>query len=125
MSEARLSDYLQHMRQATLDACSFVEGMDKDDFRIDKKTQQAVVMSLLIVGEAAAKVMDRYPEFIQSHPAIPWRGMRGMRNRIAHGYFDINLDIVWETLQMALPGLLTRLSAICPDGGSEDQIGGE
>lgn len=65
----------------------------------DKRTQQAVIMSLIIIGEAAKKVMDGYPEFTQTHSEIPWRSMRGMRNRIAHGYFDINLDVVWETVQ--------------------------
>ena len=68
-------------------------------------------MSLVIIGEAATKVMDRYPEFTAQNPQIPWRSMRGMRNRIAHGYFDINLDVVWETVQVALPELLTVLPA--------------
>ncbi len=46
-------------------------------------------MSLIIIGEAATKVVDGYAAFTQAHPEIPWRSMRGMRNRIAHGYFDI------------------------------------
>lgn len=53
--------------------------------------------------------MDLYPDFIESHPEIPWRSMRGMRNRITHGYFDINLDLVWDTVQTALPALLNHL----------------
>lgn len=44
-----------------------------------------------------------------AHPEVPWRAMRGMRNRIAHGYFDINLEVVWETVQTALPELLRKL----------------
>ncbi|WP_425540599.1 HepT-like ribonuclease domain-containing protein [Pseudomonas fluorescens] len=79
---------------------------------MDKRTQQAVVMSLIIVGEASTKIMDHYPDFTVSHPQIPWRSMRGMRNRIAHGYFDINLDVVWDTIQNALPDLLNRLPAV-------------
>jgi uncharacterized protein with HEPN domain len=55
MSESRLPDYLEHMQQAAKDACSFVAGMRKDDFPDDKRTQQAVVMSLIIIGEAATK----------------------------------------------------------------------
>ncbi len=111
MSDNRLGDYLDHMRQAAADACGFVDGLSKDDFLADKRTQQAVVMSLIIVGEAATKVMDGYAEFTQTHPEVPWRNMRGMRNRIAHGYFDINLDVVWETVQTALPDLLQQLRA--------------
>ncbi|XAH25837.1 DUF86 domain-containing protein [Xylophilus sp. GW821-FHT01B05] len=112
MSEGRLLDYLDHMQQAAKDACSFVEGLGKADFLEDKRTQQAVVMSLVIIGEAATKLMDSYAEFTQAHPEVPWRSMRGMRNRIAHGYFDINLEVVWETVQAALPALLKQLPAV-------------
>ncbi|WP_042337522.1 HepT-like ribonuclease domain-containing protein [Paraburkholderia ferrariae] len=92
MNENRLSDYLDHIRQAAMDACGFIGGMVKDDFLQDKRTQRAVVMSLLIIGEAATKVMDGYADFTKAHPEVPWRSMRGMRNRIAHGYFDIKFD---------------------------------
>jgi uncharacterized protein with HEPN domain len=112
MNGNRLSDYLEHIQQAAMDACGFVEGLSKDDFLTDKRTQQAVIMSLVIIGEAATKVMDGFTEFTQAHPEVPWRSMRGMRNRIAHGYFDINLDVVWETVQTALPDLLKQLPAV-------------
>lgn len=109
MNENRLTDYLDHMRQAATDACSFVEGLSKMDFLADKRTQQAVILSLIVIGEAATKIMDQYAEFAGQHPQVPWRSMRGMRNRIAHGYFDINLDVVWDTVQTALPELLEQL----------------
>ena len=57
MNENRLTDYLDQMRQAATDACSFVEGLSKEDFLADRRTQQAVVMSLIVIGEAATKVM--------------------------------------------------------------------
>jgi uncharacterized protein with HEPN domain len=56
--------------------------------------------------------MDQQPVFAAQHDAIPWRSMRGMRNRIAHGYFDIDLAVVWDTLQTALPTLQAQLNAI-------------
>ncbi len=115
MNENRLPDYLDHMQQAATDACSFVEGLAQDDFLEDKRTQQAVVMSLIIIGEAATKVMDGYPEFARAHAQVPWHSMRGMRNRIAHGYFDIDLDVVWATVQTALPALLHQLAAVRPE----------
>jgi uncharacterized protein with HEPN domain len=86
--------------------------MSKEDFLADKRTQQAVIMSLVIIGEAAARIMDKHSEFIAGNPEIPWRGMRGMRNRVAHGYFDVNLDVVWDTAQTALPDLLLRLERL-------------
>lgn len=112
MTENRLADYLDHMWQAATDACVFVEGLSKADFLEDRRTRQAVIMSLIIIGEAATKAMDSYAEFTQAHPQVPWRSMRGMRNRIAHGYFDINLDVVWETVRTALPELLEQLPAV-------------
>lgn len=112
MNEPRLIDYLDHMRQAATDACTFVEGLSKVDFLADKRTQQAVIMSLIVIGEAATKIMDGSTEFAARHSHIPWRSMRGMRNRIAHGYFDINLDVVWDTVRTALPALLEQLDAL-------------
>ena len=72
-------------------------------------------MSLIIIGEAATKVMDGYADFANTHAQVPWRSMRGMRNRIAHGYFDIDLEVVWETVQSALPTLLSQLAEVRPD----------
>ena len=112
MSESRLADYIEHMQQAATDACGFVDGLSKEAFLGDKRTQQAVVMSLIVIGEAATKVMDGYGQFAEAHPEVPWRAMRGMRNRIAHGYFDINLDVVWDTVQTALPELLRKLASV-------------
>ena len=120
MTVSRIPDYLDHMFEAATRACAFVEGMAKQQFLSDVRTQQAVVMSLFIIGEAATKIMDRYPEFIQQHPTVPWRNMRGMRNRIGHGYFDINLDVVWDTVQTALPALLGQLPAIRAGAANTD-----
>lgn len=56
--------------------------------------------------------MDAHPDFAAGHPALPWRNMRGMRNRIAHGYFEINLEVVWDTVKIALPDLLQQLDSL-------------
>lgn len=119
MTVNRLADYLEHMRQAASDACGFVEGLSKAEFLADKRTQQAVVMSLIIIGEASTKIMDHYPTFIEKHANVPWRNMRGMRNRIAHGYFEINFEVVWETVYSALPELLQQLSIVFSDVDQE------
>ena len=116
MNENRLADYLEHLHQAAVDARSFVDGMPKEAFLNDKRTQRAVIMSLIIIGEAATKVMDGHSRFIQAHPEVPWRSMR---NRMAHGYFDINLDIVWATVQEWLPMLLDQLPAVRRDAAAD------
>ncbi|WNV06017.1 DUF86 domain-containing protein [Candidatus Methylospira mobilis] len=121
MNENRLPDYLEHIQLAASDACVFVEGLSKDDFLDDKRTQQAVIMSLIIIGEAATKLLQQYESFLDQHPDVPWRIMKGMRNRIAHGYFDINLDVVWDTVQSALPQLLEQLPAIREAAEDDDR----
>lgn len=111
MSASRLTDYLDHMRQAAHEACGFVEGLSKAEFINDKRTQLAVIMNLIIIGEAATKIMDFHEAFAIANADIPWRNMRGMRNRIAHGYFDMDLEVVWDTVKLALPELLKTLPA--------------
>lgn len=91
---------------------SYVEGMDQEAFFADKKTQQAVILNILVLGEAATQVGNEYPDWADQHPEVPWRAMRGMRNRLAHGYFEINLDVVWETVQTSLADLEEKLAAV-------------
>lgn len=107
-----MPDYLEHIQQAAIDALSFVDGLAKEDFLADNRTQQAVIMSLIIIGEAATKIMDGYTAFIQAHSEVSWRSMRNMRNHMAHGYYEINLDIVWDTVQEWLPELLKQLPSV-------------
>lgn len=109
MSVPPPGELVGHMREAAEQASLYIEGLDKDDFLEDKRTQQAVILNLIILGEAATKLMDRYPAIADANPAIPWKSMRGMRNRIAHGYYDINLDVVWDTVSTALPELIVAL----------------
>ena len=98
------------MRRAAWDACTFVEYFSRDDFLADKRTQPAVVMNPIIIGTAATKIMNRFPAFVEQHPDLPWRSMRGMRNGIAYGYFDIDLKMMWDTVETALPELRMGLT---------------
>lgn len=120
MSANRLPDYLDHIQQAATDARAFVQGLSKADFLVDRRTQQAVIMSLVIIGEASTKVMEGYAAFTEAHPEVPWRSMRGMRNRMAHGYFDIDLHVVWDTAQEWLPELLKQLPSVRQDADGEN-----
>jgi len=112
--QLRDADYLNHMLEAVKLARSYVEGLSKADFLADKRTQQAVILNIIVIGEAATQLVDEHSEFAAHNPEIPWQKMRGMRNRMAHGYFDTNLDIVWDTVQQAFPELeqqILRLQA--------------
>ncbi len=102
---------IDQMRLAPVRALSYVDGQDKDQFLADTRTQEAVVLNLLVIGETASRLAREHAEWLEQYPSIPWRDMRGMRNRIAHGYFDLDMRVVWETMQTAPPDLLERLSS--------------
>lgn len=108
----RLTDYLDHMAEAARLAAGYVADMDKAAFLQDRRTQQAVLMNIVILGEAAGRVLAEFPAFAAQQPEIPWRTVRAMRNRVAHAYFEVNLELVWETSTVALPELAARLPAV-------------
>ncbi len=105
------SAYLLDMLLSARDAQSFTEGMSFDDFVLDRRTQLSVLKSVEIVGEAAAQVRV---EVRQANPDIPWREIVGMRNRLVHGYFDIDLPLVWDTVRQDIPDLIDRLEPLVP-----------
>ena len=105
------SAYLLDMLLAARDALSFTEDMSFDDFTRDRRTQLSVLKSVEIVGEAAAQVGK---DTRRANPAIPWREIVGMRNRLVHVYFDIDLPLVWDTVRHDLPDLIARLEPLVP-----------
>jgi uncharacterized protein with HEPN domain len=111
VTTSRLGDYLAHIANAARLALSYVEAMTKAQFMADTRTQQAVILNLFVIGEAATKLLNEYPDFAAEYPTIAWKSMKGMRNRIAHGYFDVDLDVVWETVAVSIPDLLNKLPA--------------
>lgn len=105
----RVSDYLDHIAEAAIRVGAYLQGVDLAMFQEDMRTQDAVVRNLEIIGEAATQMMDQYAAFVAAHPEVPWQAMRGMRNRMAHGYFDTNLEIVWDTVQQDVPALRQQM----------------
>lgn len=112
MNEHRFADLLETMHRAAFNAVTFVDGMDFDEFLKDVRTQQAVVMSLIIIGESAARAIAKHSEMGERFPEISWRSMRGMRNRIAHNYANTNFEIVWQVVQEELPKLIKSIEEI-------------
>lgn len=100
---------VRHMIDAAHEAIGFAAGRRREDLDRDRMLVLCLVKSVEIMGEAAAKVSD---SFRRQHPALPWREMVAMRNRLIHGYFDINLDIVWQTVTVELPPLVTKLDGL-------------
>lgn len=102
-------DYLQDMLENAKRAIQFVTGMNYEVFAKDDKTVYAVIRAVEIIGEAAANI----PEDIRSkYPAIPWRDVKGMRNKLVHQYFGINMEVVWQTIHEDLPMIIDVLEDI-------------
>ena len=105
---------LRHMLDAARKARRFVHGRERTDLEMDEMLSLAIVRLLEIVGEAATHVSEPVQATL---PSIPWRQITGARNRLIHGYFDIDLDIVWAILEDDLPPLIAQLEQVLPQGG--------
>lgn len=99
-------DFLKDMLDNARRAIRFAEGMNYEAFVEDDKSVYAVIRAVEIIGEAAAKLPE---DFRAKHPGLPWREIRGMRNKLVHDYFGINMEVVWQTLQEDLPALIGPL----------------
>ena len=103
--------YLLDMLVAARDAVAFAKGLSYGEFAEDRRSQLAILKSVEIVGEAASRLSTETKE---RHPEIPWREIVGMRDRLVHAYFDIDLRLVWETVDSDLPMLVLQLEPLVP-----------
>ncbi len=94
---------LQHMLDGAREAAAFLADSSPAELQSDRMLTLALIKCLEIVGEAASKVSEDTQESLRE---IPWSHIVGMRNRLIHAYFDINLDILWQTLVGDLPPLI-------------------
>lgn len=92
--------YLDHILDAICKIEGFVNGLTKFDFDRSVLTQDAVIRNIEIIGEATKKISK---QFSQSHPEIPWQDMAGMRDKLIHDYLDVDLEVVWKTVESDLP----------------------
>ena len=106
---------LRHMLDAARKTLAFTKGRSRTDLDTDEQLTLAVVRLLEIIGEAAKQVTT---ETRAAHPAIPWREIAGTRDRLIHGYFDVDLDVVWSIASRDLPGLVASLETVLPHDAS-------
>ena len=102
---------LRHMLAAAKEALEFAAGKTRMDLEKDRLHMLAIIKSIEIIGEAASKVTET---FKTENSNIPWNDIINMRNRLIHAYFDVNLDIVWQTVKTDLPDLIKALEEIIP-----------
>jgi uncharacterized protein with HEPN domain len=108
-AERRYIDFMQDIVDNLEKAESFTEGLEFEDFLEDEKTRYSVICAQDIVGEACKKV----PTAIrQRNPHVPWKEMAGMRDRLIHGYFGKDDEIVWKTARESAPEIRVAIAAI-------------
>lgn len=114
MSEKSLRavDYIGHMLDAIDQIHDYTAGLDEAAFFNSRLIQDAVVRNIEILGEAARNVRQHCPDWAGAHPDIPWQDIYGMRNRLAHGYFEVNYKAVWQVVVRDIPELEPALRAI-------------
>lgn len=108
----RVSDYLEHILLAIQRIQRYTANKSFDDFASDEQLQDAVVRNIEIIGEAARNIEIHGPDFVMLNQQIPWAALYAMRNRVAHGYWSVDLAIVWQVIQRDLPALDGQLSLL-------------
>ena len=103
--------YLLDMLLSARDAAEFAAGLTFPQFEQSQLHQNAILKAIEIIGEAAARISE---ETKQAHPGIPWPEIIGMRNRLVHAYFEVDLKRVWETAQQDIPRLIDIIEPLVP-----------
>jgi uncharacterized protein with HEPN domain len=103
---------VRHMLDYAQKAIRFTKGYTRADLDANEMMALAVIHLIEIIGEASKSVSE---EFRDRHPEIPWEPIAGTRNRLAHGYIDVDLDIIWTIVRKDLPGLIRKLKKIVTD----------
>jgi uncharacterized protein with HEPN domain len=111
-NERTYKDYMLDIADAMEKVGQFIQGMDYAAFVADDKTTFAVIRGLEIIGEATKMIPD---SLRQTYPIVPWKAMAGMRDKLIHHYFGVDLQVVWETAVNDLPPLLPQIKQILAD----------
>lgn len=109
MSERADVEFLADTKEAVLRINAYTGDLSYEQFLEDKKTQDAVVRNLEIIGEAAKNISE---ELKKKYPQIRWKELAGVRDKLIHHYFGVNFDIVWSIVKQELPELLSQLEEI-------------
>lgn len=111
-SDLRAPDYFGHILQACDRILHYTSDLTRERFLADTMVQDAVLRNIEILGEATGNLFECLPNLESTYPQIPWIDIYGMRNRIAHGYFFINLELVWTVAVERIPELRQQIVQI-------------
>jgi uncharacterized protein with HEPN domain len=108
----RLPEYLRHILQAIERIHQYTEDMSEVAFLEDPKTQDAVIRNFEIIGESSRNIERHHPAFANDHSYLPLGFAYEMRNALSHGYFKVDLEIVWKTIHSNLPELHAQIKLL-------------
>ena len=120
-AELRVQDFLGHILQAIARIEVFSIDLNEAGFLVDLKTQDAVIRNMEVIGEACSIIRKLAPEFVRAHPEVPWGSAIGNRNALSHGYFSVDLNLIWATMQNDLPALKVSIERL--GGKYQGQVG--
>jgi uncharacterized protein with HEPN domain len=111
-SDRTFTDYLRDIVEYCEVCRDLTAGFSRESFKVDRRTQRAVVRAIEVIGEAARRVPT---DLRERYPDIPWAEAAGTRDKLIHGYFGVNLDVIWDTVLVDLPALHRQVAAILDD----------
>jgi uncharacterized protein with HEPN domain len=111
-SKLLILDYLEHILTAIKRINHYIDDISEVSFLKSDLIQDAVIRNIEIIGEASRNIDRYHPHFTSEHPEVPWSDLYWMRNRVSHGYFSVDLELVWKTLEKDIPKLQIQIQEI-------------
>lgn len=111
-SKPYLLNYVEHILTAIQRINNYTDDIGEIGFLQSEMIQDAVIRNIEIIGEASRNIDRHYPHFTAEHPEVPWSDLYWMRNRVSHGYFSVDLELVWKTLEKDIPQLHEQIQRI-------------
>jgi uncharacterized protein with HEPN domain len=107
--DERLRVLIYHIRDTAAEIGTFVAMNNREDVQANLFAERGLIMSLYMIADLATRVQTEHPDFVAALPEVPWKDIRGLRNRIAHGYFEVDPDIIWHAAVEEVPTLAKLL----------------
>ncbi len=111
-SKLHILIYLEHILMAIKRINHYTENLGEVSFLRSELIQDAVIRNIEIIGEASRNIDRHHTHFTAEHPEVPWSDLYWMRNRVSHGYFSVDLELVWKTLEKDIPELQNQIQKI-------------